>query len=320
MKKTHLAAALAAVMMLSSCGVNSTLKKTAIEVGKVKVSAGDIAVMTEATMEYMGADFDTTKKEMAKQIESSFKYGELGKAMGIELSDEDIASSRAIRANYAKNGGGYKAYEEFLKANGSDMEFLDELFIASAYNAKIVEKVNEEFEGKDATDDELKKYYNDSFYCAKHVLIPKEASDDNKNAGKDFADDILAKAKKGDDFDALMNEYSQDPGSKSVPNGYVFTDGDMVSEFEETVKSLKPGEIGFCESSYGYHIIKRLDLPSFDDNRDTVSSKYSSKRVDDRIEALYEEHKITSKINDDVVGALKEDMVKKQEKTEDSEK
>lgn len=318
MKKTHLAAAVAAVMMLSSCGVNSTLKKTAIEVDGVKISAGDLAVITEATMEYMGADFDTTKKEMAKQIESSFKYGALGEAMGIELTDEEKADAHSIRASYAKAGGGLKTYSKFLKDNGSDLDFLDNLFLASSYNSKIVEKVNEEFEGKDATDDELKNYYNESFLCAKHILIPKEVSDDNKNAGKDFADEILEKAKKGEDFDSMMNEYSQDPGSKSVPDGYVFTDGDMVSEFEETVKSLKPGEIGFCESSYGYHIIKRLDLPEFEDNRDTVSSKYSSKRVEDRIDALYEEYKITSKINDDVVEALKEDMVKKSEVKDES--
>ncbi len=45
----------------------------------------------------------------------------------------------------------------------------------------------------------------------------------------------------------------------------------MVSEFEDAVKSLKPGEVsGVVESDYGYHIIMRLA----DDADRTVS--YSS--------------------------------------------
>ena len=48
---------------------------------------------------------------------------------------------------------------------------------------------------------------------------------------------------------------------KADSRGYIFTDGDMVAEFENAVKAL---DLGACSnvpvrSSFGYHVILRLD-------------------------------------------------------------
>ena len=43
--------------------------------------------------------------------------------------------------------------------------------------------------------------------------------------------------------------------------GYVFTAGEMVAEFEEGTRALEFGAVsGIVESSYGYHIIMRVEL------------------------------------------------------------
>ncbi len=63
----------------------------------------------------------------------------------------------------------------------------------------------------------------------------------------------------GEDFDALIKEYNEDPGMNQIKND-LFTDGEMVSEFEDATKSIEPGEITMCKSDYGYHIIKRLPI------------------------------------------------------------
>ena len=45
------------------------------------------------------------------------------------------------------------------------------------------------------------------------------------------------------------------------PNGYVFTYGEMVEEFEEAAFALEVGEISEpVKTSHGYHIIKKLPL------------------------------------------------------------
>ena len=43
------------------------------------------------------------------------------------------------------------------------------------------------------------------------------------------ANEILERAKNGEDFDALIKEYNEDPGMESNQDGYFFTDGEMVS-------------------------------------------------------------------------------------------
>lgn len=108
------------------------------------------------------------------------------------------------------------------------------------------------------SEDEAGKYYEENFMCAKHILV----TDKNK------AKDILSQLKNGADFDKLMNEYSEDPGKESNPDGYVFTKGEMVEEFENATKELAVGKMsGLVESPYGYHIIKRMDLPAFTEEK-----------------------------------------------------
>lgn len=314
MKKIRVIAAVAALAMaLTACGANGNLKKVAMEIGDTKITAGDIAIMTKADMAYMGSDFETVKPMIVEQMETIFQYGELGEAMKIELTDEEKNSAVNMRAQYAANGGGYDAYTKYLKDNASSMDFLDKLFTASAYATKVQEKIAEEFKDKEATDDELKAFYDESYYAAKHILVnkPEEGAEpaEGEKQGEELANELLERAKNGEDFDALVKEYSQDPGSESNPDGYVFTDGEMVKPFEEKVKELKPGEFGICESDYGYHVILRVELPAFEDKKDTVSSSYSSKRTEKRFEELLKEYNIKVEIHQDVIDAIAEDML-----------
>ncbi|MBQ7793275.1 MAG: peptidylprolyl isomerase, partial [Clostridia bacterium] len=85
-------------------------------------------------------------------------------------------------------------------------------------------------------------------------------SDEEIAKKKVLADDLNKRVLAGEDFDALMKEYSEDPGLETSPDGYFFSSGEMVSEFENTTAALGFNEIGFTESSFGYHIIKRLPV------------------------------------------------------------
>ena len=75
-----------------------------------------------------------------------------------------------------------------------------------------------------------------------------------------MARSILERALAGEDFDELMAIYGEDPGMWERPEGYTFTRGAMVPEFEEATLALQIGEISdLVRTQFGYHIIKRIE-------------------------------------------------------------
>ncbi len=96
----------------------------------------------------------------------------------------------------------------------------------------------------------------DDFIHASHILIQVDNNDSNKALKE--AQDVLAMAKSGQNFTALAQKYSKDPGSgaKGGDLGW-FGKGRMVKPFEEAVRKAKPGQIiGPVRTQFGYHIIK----------------------------------------------------------------
>ena len=119
-----------------------------------------------------------------------------------------------------------------------------------------------EFLGQLYVPDEVvaEEYYKENYMAAKHILVLSETPDAEKKIKE-----IMRKLNNGGDFDKLMNENSEDPGLATNPEGYIFTTGEMVAEFEDAVKKLKVGKVsGIVETDYGYHIVKRIALPEFD--------------------------------------------------------
>jgi parvulin-like peptidyl-prolyl isomerase len=71
---------------------------------------------------------------------------------------------------------------------------------------------------------------------------------------------LVTQLKAGADFDMLMKEWSEDKGS--AQNGRPFTvtpDAQLVIEFRQLSLRLNPGELGVCQSDFGFHIIKRIE-------------------------------------------------------------
>jgi len=74
-------------------------------------------------------------------------------------------------------------------------------------------------------------------------------------------EEILAKAKSGEDFGELARQHSEDDGSKENGGLYEnFGRGRMVKPFEEAAFSVPVGEISpIVETDFGFHIIKVID-------------------------------------------------------------
>jgi parvulin-like peptidyl-prolyl isomerase len=96
-----------------------------------------------------------------------------------------------------------------------------------------------------ATDEEVAQY------LAGHP----ELDTDKKNREK--AEEVLKRARAGEDFGKLAQEFSSDGTKDKGGDLGWFGHGQMVPEFEKAAYALKPGEISdVVQSPFGFHIIK----------------------------------------------------------------
>jgi hypothetical protein len=64
----------------------------------------------------------------------------------------------------------------------------------------------------------------------------------------------------GADFDVVMKAHSEDRGSAADARAYdVSPDAQLVIEFRQLGLRLEVGELGVVESSYGFHLMKRIE-------------------------------------------------------------
>ncbi|MEQ8625784.1 MAG: peptidyl-prolyl cis-trans isomerase [Vicingaceae bacterium] len=98
---------------------------------------------------------------------------------------------------------------------------------------------------------------------ASHILISvkEDASPEDTLLAYKKAEEVKKKLEKGEDFEALAKEYSDDPSAKVNGGdlGY-FTAFYMVYPFESAAYNTKEGEISeIVRSKFGYHILKITD-------------------------------------------------------------
>lgn len=313
-KLTVLAVTAAAVLSLCACGSKPTEQsgdRAVFTIGDATISESEFKAFVSMYMQNGSYSLDSAKEFAKEDATNNLASNVLFELEGLSYTDEEIKAKKEQKEKIIENLGGEKGYKEYLDTLGVKDSFLDNLLDAQYAQDKLFEK--------ELSEDAKKQYIKDNYLRAKHILLAtmdtstQTKYDDAKIAEqKKLADELSARAKGGEDFDALMNEYSEDPGSKSNPDGYFFTTGEMVQEFESTVRSLGMNEIGLCESDYGYHIIKRLPL---DDDAALFDEQYSSleptvaqillqNTVKSKIPELLEKHGLKIETNEEVYNSI----------------
>ncbi len=125
--------------------------------------------------------------------------------------------------------------------------------------------------------------------------------------------EISKKAKNGEDFAALVNQYSEDPGSKTNAGDLGYFDRRRLAQpIDSAVFLLKVGEIaGPIRSQYGWHIIKKTDekpFQSFEKQKENIKTEYKrTKQYKDGYTKYVDKLKkdFNFKITDDGIGLLK---------------
>ncbi len=241
-----------------------------------------------------GVTWDDRLKEIAYQNSVLMAIvPDLAAEFGVSLTEEEV-NDLIRQHNESVESAGEDVYAYRLQA----MNVNDETtYYGIDQPSTLFNKVQTEWTAKTGealTDADVDAYVEENdLLRAKHILLltkdmtTGEDYDDAKKAEqKAKAEDILKQLQEGGDFDALMNENSEDTGLATNPDGYVFTAGDMVAEFEEGTRALEIGGVSpeLVQSSYGYHIIWRLD-PDCAETRDQLLEDRFNEMVQARVDA-----------------------------------
>lgn len=214
--------------------------------------------LTQAYMKKAGADGEIKKEEVDAYLKKpgvEGKFNSFVKEMQtsgqIPQGEMQEAQMAQLKEQWAKV---FIGEEKAIKA-GLDKDPQVKLQVAIQQALTLARKYNEETAEKNkdrfvATDAEIEKWLSEH----------PELDTKTKRAK---AEDILKRARAGEDFAKLANENTDDPGNKDPQTGeqkggfYEFGRGAMDKNFEAASFALKPGEISeLVETPYGYHIIK----------------------------------------------------------------
>ncbi|MBU5635389.1 peptidylprolyl isomerase [Geomonas sp. Red69] len=215
--------------------------------------------------------------------------------LDIKVSDEDVRL--AIEDVKKQNNLTQEALEKALATQGLTVE---------QYKVQLKEQLermrlmSQEVRSKiQVGEREMHEYYeahradyggSETFH-ARHIffkLDPKGSAEDAAKTRK-LADEVLAKARGGEDFVELAKKYSQDPAAaKDGGDLGTFKRSDMLAEIGNTVAAMKPGEVSsLVESPAGLHIIK-LEQKSqekgrpFEEVKDSIEEQLYKKKSDER--------------------------------------
>ena len=197
---------------------------------------------------------------------------------GIELSEEaQKAIDEGIKdqtVQYCGEDATEEDFDKFLRETDYlSLDIYRRYNRASYLHHEIFEQLYGKYGEKVSDEDALKFLENNGYMRANHILFMTvdpstgEALDEATVAEKlALAEKTAAELKKITKKDKLLKKFAElktkhdeDTGKFQYPDGYVFTTGKMVQEFENGWKDLKDYEISDpILSTYGYHVMIRL--------------------------------------------------------------
>ncbi len=276
------------VISVNGSEISEEEYKFYVEVMKMQVLSQEGAVDEAAATEFLKNGMvegkiasDYIKEEALKQVLRNETAVVKAKEAGIKLTEEEINAARSANVD-----------DETLKMYNISKHTYADIMEKTTLVSKYYDELSADGEKFVAGDEEIFAKLDEEYALVQHVLIQNKAEGaqtvDEAYAAeaKKKAEDVLAKAKQGQNFAKLIEEYNEDPGMESNPEGYLITktgstlDGQsqMVPSFTQGAFAVKPDEVNpkLVESDYGWHIIKRSKITEANDNYITIMENIES--------------------------------------------
>ena len=236
------------------------------------ISAAEQNISQFIAIEKAAADMGFVKDAAFEAALREQRAGDIATVCGEDATEEEffakLAENRMTRASY----------ERISSAN-------------AVYAQAFMSVFGEQFE-KVETEDIIDFLNENEFMYASHILLMTTddegaaLDDDAKAERREQLEALRAELSTIEDsqtlvarFKELKEEYDEDTGKTAYPDGYMFTPGEMVPEFENAVLALDDyGLSDIVETTYGYHLILRLPLDTeavmgYNDDGTTYSAR-----------------------------------------------
>jgi len=208
----------------------------------------------------------------------------------VQISTDLILVAKAAEAKKFGDAASFKRKMEFNRKKLL-MEGLLQSVAKDALTDAAMHKVY---------DEAIKQVGNEQEVHARHILVRAAAGDEK--AGKEAEDKIKAvieRLKKGEDFNKIAGEVSEDPSGKANGGdlGY-FSKEQMVAPFSEAAFKLEKGQISEpVKTEFGWHVIKVEDKrakapPKFEEIKPQIERYVVGKAQSELVLKLRAEAKI----------------------------
>lgn len=209
------------------------------------------------------------KSQIVETLKTYVACEKLAEENGLSLTDDELKALEETKQQQIEDAGGRREFVKQLEQAKIQEEAID---VMSRYGA-VYEKVYTGLFGTGGkfapSTEEVVASVLPANIRVKHILIQATKDSEDYESKKQTAQQVQARAAAGEDFDALIAEFNEDPGMETYTEGYMFDEtganfdgsGTMDSTFTSGAFALAVNGVSpIVETSYGFHIIKRLPL------------------------------------------------------------
>lgn len=238
-------------------------------------------------------DSDLTLNEYAQNMVEDTVYfyaaiENLAEKYGVELTEEDEAAIEEERRSMEDSLGGPEAFEDYLQETGLSLGNLRRVMAATSLLDGLIDLAAQ-------ADSALylpREDYGQHFYYTDYIALSLtgDMTEEERAEVRGTAQNLLTQLNEAEDkealFSKLVEEYSQERPQSEGQHGYFYAPDVMPEVFENTVRTLSPGEVsGLVESEHAVYILLGKDLEqglaAYPDQKDALLQSYVMELVND---------------------------------------
>jgi len=233
-----------------------------------------------------------------------------------DLPQQDVDNIAKFMEEYIEekgNGDREKAEKVMQEENGVTLEQYQRMY--EEYTLAYFNYASSFAYTLDVSDSEMKKEYEqnkeqyDGKVVVKHILISTNDKETNEPLPEDkvaekkkLAEELLERVKAGEDFDALVKQYSDDEGSVEKGGQYTISRGQTAPEFDEWSFNAKEGDIDIVKTDFGFHIMKFLRKAGFEDQKDQIRVAIQRQKFAERMDEIRKQYPLVK--NQEAIDSL----------------